>query len=301
MRLNLNKRARQILKWLGISLGILLVLYTGLSIYGAKEVMEIPRLPLEYTGADLGVPYEDVSFHSRGDNLLLKGWFVPGDNGRVIIILHGGFQTRVDDNVDTLGLVRALREKGYSVLTYDLRGRGGSEGESRVLMNIDADVGGAVDFVISRGYLLDNICILGFCSGAASACIYASQHDIGDIILDGCFIDVPTMLVRQASSVNVPAFLSTAFVPGTYLFTRWMYGYDMVNCIDVIGDIKCPIFFIHEENDEFITSEDVQKLFRASTNPANQLWEAASANHSQAFKVHPLEYIAAVDSFLSLK
>lgn len=261
--------------------------------------MEIPRLPLEYKGSDLGVPYEDVSFYSRGDAVLLKGWFVPGDNGDVIIILHGGFQTRIDDVVNTLGLVHALADKGYSVLTYDLRGRGESEGESQALSNIDADVGGAVDFIKTRGYAIDKICILGFCSGAAAACIYSSQNDIGKVILDGPFIDVPTMLIRQANSVGVPSFLAVGFIPGTYLFTRIIYGYDMVNCIDAVPNIKCPILFIHEANDEFITSEDVQKLYAASTNSANEYWEISSANHSEGFKVHPLEYIEKVDSFIS--
>jgi dienelactone hydrolase len=295
----LKKRRLKIIKWVGVGLVILIVLYLGLSVYGAREVMEIPRLPLEYTGDDLGVPYENVAFYSRGDNVLLKGWFVPGDNGDVIIILHGGFQTRIDDVVNTLGLVRALADKGYSVLTYDLRGRGESEGVGRALSNIDADVGGAVDFIKNRGYAINNICILGFCSGAAAACIYASENDIGEVILDGCFVDVPTMLIRQALSVGVPSFLSAMFIPGTYLFTQLIYGYHMVNCIDVVPDIKCPIFFIHEENDEFITSEDVQRLYQASTNPADEYWEISSTNHSEGFKIHPLEYIEKVDSFIS--
>jgi dienelactone hydrolase len=297
----LKKRNLKIIKWVGVGLGALIVIYLGMSAYGAREVMEIPRLPLDYTGEDLGVPYENVCFYSRGDYVRLKGWFVPGDNGEAIIILHGGFQTRIDDNVDTLELIRALSNKGYTVLTYDLRGRGESEGEGRALSNIDADIGGAVDYIKSRGYATENICILGFCSGAASACIYSSENDIGKVILDGCFIDVPTMLIRQANSVGVPSFLTTIFIPGTYLFTQVIYGYHMVNCIDVVPDIECPVLFIHEENDEFITSEDVQKLFQASTNPANRIWEVSSANHSQAFKVHPLEYIEEVDSFISAK
>jgi pimeloyl-ACP methyl ester carboxylesterase len=295
----LSKKKKKILKITGIVVGVLLVIYLGLSVYGAKEVMEIPRLPLIDNGEELGVPYQGVAFYSRGDHVLLKGWFVPGTNGDVIIILHGGFQNRVDDNVDTLDLVHDLELKGYNVLTYDLRGRGESEGEARALSNINEDVGGAVDYIQSRGFALENISILGFCSGAASACIYASQNDIGKVILDGCFIDVPTMLVRQASSVGVPSFLSTAFIPGTYLFTRLIYHYDMVNPVDVVPDIKCPILFIHEENDEFITLEEVQRLFEAANNPANELWEVLSANHSQSYKSHPLEFIEKVDDFLT--
>ena len=149
--------------------------------------MEIPRLPVVYSPASLGVPYEDVAFKSRGDNVTLKGWFVPGSKRDVILIVHGGFQNRIDDNVDTGGLTHALVEKGHNVLLFDLRGRGESEGRGLSLSNIGPDIGGAVDYLESRGFSTDNICILGFCSGAAATCIYASENSVGAIILDGLF------------------------------------------------------------------------------------------------------------------
>jgi len=297
----LKKTRARLLKSIGIGLGVFLVIYIGFSIYGAKESMEIPRLPLAYAGEALGVPYEDVSFYGRIDDVLLKGWFVPGQNSQVIIIIHGGFQNRIDDNVNTLGLTRDLVDKGYNILLYDLRGRGESEGKGQALSYIEEDVGGAVDYLKYRGYGTDSIYILGFCSGAYSACIYASQNDIGKVILDGCFIDVMTMVARQAQSVGIPVFLEYVFWPGGLLFTHWMYGFNVVNPIDVVFKINCPILFIHEENDEFITLDEVQRLFLASTNPANRIWEVSSANHSQGYKVHPQEYIEKVDTFLSIK
>ncbi len=295
----MSKKKKKILKITGIVIGALLVIYLGLSAFGAKEAIVIPRLPLIDVGQELGVPYQDVVFFSRGDHVLLKGWFVPGQNGDVIIILHGGFQNRVDDNVNTLDMIHDLADKGYSVLTYDLRGRGESEGEARALSNINEDVGGAVDYVQSRGYAIDDIYLLGFCSGASAACIYASQNDIGKVILDGCFIDVKTMVARQARSVGIPEFLQNIFWPGGLLFTHWFYDYHVVNPIDVVPFIKCPILFIHEENDEFITLEEVERLFQVSNNPANRIWEVASANHSQSYKSYPLEFIEKVDYFLT--
>ncbi len=295
----MSQKTKKILKITGIVVGALLVIYLGLSAFGAKEAIEIPRLPLIDVGQELGVPYQDVAFYSRGDHVLLKGWFVPGQNGEAIIILHGGFQNRVDDNVDTLDLIHDLSVKGYSVLTYDLRGRGESEGEARALSNVNEDIGGAVDFVQSRGYAISKINILGFCSGAFAACVYASQNDIGKVILDGCFIDVKTMVARQARSVGIPEFFQNIFWPGGLLFTHWMYGFNGLNPIDVVPNIKCPVFFIHEQNDEFITLEEVQRLYQSGTNPANEIWEVVSANHSQSYKSHPLEFIGKVDSFLS--
>jgi alpha/beta superfamily hydrolase len=295
----LKSKKLKIIKFTSIGVGILLVVYLGLSVYGAREGIEIPRLPLTYKPASLELPYEDASFQSRGDGVLLKGWYLPGDKNSVILIVHGGFQNRIDDNVDTLGLTRALVKTGYSVLLFDMRGRGESEGRGLALSNIEPDIGGAVDYLKSRGYRAGDICILGFCSGAASACIFASQNSLGALILDGCFIDVPTEVARQAESIGIPQFLEGLFMPGGLFFSRVLYDYKLVNPIDVVHNIACPILFIHEENDEFIRYEETLKLLRSSDSPANEVWEVSDTQHSQSFRTHPKEFIERVDEFIN--
>jgi pimeloyl-ACP methyl ester carboxylesterase len=294
----LKPKKKKLIKIISIIVGVFLVIYLGISAYGAKTAMEIPHLPLTYSPDSLGVVYEDVSFYSRGDNVLLKGWYLPGEKKDVILFVHGGFQNRIDDNVDTGGLARALVGKGHDVLLFDLRGRGESEGKGQALSNIEEDIGGAVDYLKSRGFSTASICILGFCSGAASVCIYASQNSVGMVILDGCFIDCQTMVARQAKAVGAPEFLAYFFWPGGILFTHLLYGFKVVNPIDVIHDVNCPILFIHEEYDEYTTSEETQRLFQASSNPANEVWEVGFTEHSQGFRTHPAEYVERVDRFL---
>lgn len=297
--MDLSGKKKKIIKVTAITLGVLIVLYLGLSVYGAWQGLLLPRLPLDFTGDSLGLVYEDVSFYSRGDNVLLEGWFLPGENDEVVIIVHGGFQNRIDENADTLNITQMLVNIGYNVLLFDLRGRGESEGQGKALSYIDEDIGGAVDYLCSCGYRTEDICIMGFCSGAASACVYASRNDVGALILVGCFTDVHTMVVRQGESVGVPSFLTQIFWPGCVLFARVIYGYEVVHPIDVIGDVRCKIFFIREEFDEFTTIEETYRLLEASVNPANLVWEAPSTNHSQVYLTHPLEFIQRVDDFLS--
>jgi pimeloyl-ACP methyl ester carboxylesterase len=287
-----------LIKWLAISIVIVVILYSGLSGFGAKMAMEIPRLPLISPPPPAVLKYENISFTSRDDAVTLKGWFFPGDNRAAVIIVNGGFENRVDDNSDTLGIAAALVKKGYGVLLFDLRGRGESEGKGRSLSNIDRDLGGAVDYLGGREYAPENVFILGFCSGAASACIFAAQNDIGAVILDGCFIDVPTMVTREAATYHIPSWLVRLFTPGLSFMSRLLYSYREVDPIDVVGNIKCPVFFIHEEYDDFITWDETQQLYRASHNPANRIWQVAGALHSQSFRTSPEEYIAKVDDFL---
>ncbi|MFC1950191.1 alpha/beta hydrolase [Chloroflexota bacterium] len=298
--MNIMRKAR-LIKVTAIGIAIILVLYIGLSIYGATEAMEIPRLPLNNSPASVGLDYEDVSFTSRDDGVVLRGWYIPSKRNSVIIIVHGGFQNRLDDNVDTLGLAHDLVEKGYNLLLFDLRGRGESEGKGLALSNIERDIGGAVDYLEGEGYPLKRIYIIGFCSGAVSACIFTSQNSIGALILDGCPATIHNMVTRQAVLGGIPKFLSNFFVPGVLFATNIIYDYELVNPIDIIADVTCPIFFIHEEHDELISWEEMHQLFITSSNPANEFWEVNNAEHSQSYKTHPAEYIEKVDNFISTK
>ena len=292
-------RKLRIIKVTAFGIAIILVLYIGLSVYGATAAMEIPHLPLNNSPASVGLAYEDVSFTSRDDGVVLRGWYLPSKRNSVIIIVHGGSQNRLDENVDTLGLAHDLVKKGYDLLLFDLRGRGESEGEGLALSNIERDIGGAVDYLEGEGYPSKRIYIIGFCSGAASACIFASQNSIGALVLDGCFATVHNMVTRQAELMGIPKFLVDFFAPGVLLMTNIIYGYDLVNPVDVVADVTCPILFIHEEHDELISWEEMHRLFRVSGNPANELWEVSDAEHSQSYKTHPAAYIEKVDNFLS--
>jgi alpha/beta superfamily hydrolase len=280
-----------------IVIAVILVVYIGLSMYGAKRSMEIPRELLEVTADSTGLEYENVSFTSRRDDVLLKGWYFPGGE-TAIIIVNGGFNPRVDDNSDTLGLTTELVKKGYSILLFDFRGRGESEGEGRSLSNIDEDIGGVYDYLLGRGHTLNDTCLMGFCSGAVQACIYASRNEMGLLILDGCFISVPTMVVREAATTIAPEFLARIFIPGLFLMTKMIYGYELVNPIDVVGAIKCPTLFIHEEYDEFTTLEETKSLYSASSNPANEIWEVSESDHSHAFRNYPEEYVGKIHGFI---
>jgi uncharacterized protein len=294
---DLKPKKNKLFKIISITAAALAVVYIGLSVFGAREAMVIPRLPLVYNGNALGVPYESVSFKDRPGDLTLKGWFLPGANGRVIAIVHGGFQNRIDENVDTADLARALVGKGYSILLFDLRGRGESEGRGISLSYIDEDLGGAVDYLKSRGFAAKDISLMGFCSGAAMACVYGGHNDVGSLILDGCFINDGTMVVRQAQYIHLPGWLASFFTPGGAFFSRVIYGYQRIDPEVIIPNVKCPILFIHEEHDAFTTTDETGRLFNNAANPYNRIWEAGGSIHSQGFKDHPQEYVEVVDSF----
>jgi len=289
------------IKVTAVAVGIIAVIYTAVSAYAAAYIMPIPRLPLGETPASVGLDYEDVSFPSRVDSITLKGWFIPGEKMFSVIVVNGGWRNRVDLNVGTLEMSRDLVEEGFSLLLFDLRGRGESEGEGLILIHVERDIGGAVDYIKSRGYPAENIGIISFSSGAASSLIFASQESIAAIVSNGSFANVYEMSVGGAKQKGLPGPFVTCFFPGVLLMTRVMYGYQAVNPVDVVADVACPILFIHEEQDSGISVEAVYELFEASGNPSDELWVTPNVEHSQAYKTFPLWYIEMVANFFDTK
>ena len=278
---------------------VIVVLYAGLSVAGAILVMRIPRLPVEGSPSDVGLAYTNVSFPARNDsNILLKGWYFQGQGDKTILIVHGGFQTRVDNVVDTLDLTKSLVADGYNVLLFDLRGRGESQGKGLNMLTNENDIGGAVDFLKTRGETA-HLGIIGFCSGAATTAIFASGENIGAVVLDGCFATVDSMVTRQATTRSIPAFLVDSFIPGLRLTVRLFYGAVPENPINVVPKITCPVFFIHEQNDNLTTTQETDRLFAAAKNPADELWEIPGALHSEGYKADPVDYVNKVNAFFA--
>jgi dienelactone hydrolase len=274
------------------------VAYTIAAGFGARSAMTIPRVELQDSPESFGLAYEDVSFPSRSDEVLLKGWLMLSNREQVILVVNGGYQNRIDDTGATLSMTSALVANGYNVLLFDLRGRGISGGTGHSLANAGEDIGGAVDYLVSRGFDTGDICIMGFCSGAALSTYYVSSNEVGALILDGCFIRISTMVIREAQGVGVHPFFTTMFLPGLHAMAGLIYGYEEVNPVDVVDDIKCPILFIHEEEDAFVTTEETRELYRASDNPRDEIWEILNAEHSEGFLIDPEEYIGKVIGFL---
>jgi len=294
---HLSQKLHRPIKIIAMVLALILTIYTGFSVLGAAASMQIPRLLVEGSPALAGLNYQDASFVSRIDRVNLKGWFIPSNGDSALIIVHGGFQPRVDPTIDTLRLTHDLVAKGYNILLFDLRGRGESAGKGLSLSNMDKDIGGAVDFLTDMGYPAHNIGIVGYCSGAAGVCMFASQEIVGAIVLDGCFTSVWDMVSNQASTRSIPHLAVDTFLPSVQLAAIVFYGYQPVNPIDVIDQVRCPILFIHEEDDDLVSTLDNLELENKSDHATSTTWQVEHTAHSQAYQTHPVEYITRLDSF----
>src|SRR5260370_31904324 len=122
---------RRVLLGAILALEVVMLGYAGASVMAAMALMAPSPSPhpMTQTPAAWGLLYQTVSFPSRSDHLLLRGWLLPGllPDGtqtvqRTIIVVHGIPGNRSHPLV--LRVSAALVQHGFAVLALDLRGHG---------------------------------------------------------------------------------------------------------------------------------------------------------------------------------
>ncbi len=277
-----------------------LVFYFGVSFGIAYGIAASSRKTIERTPASLGLAYQDVSFGSRRDNVMLKGWYLPAGGKGTIIVMHGGKQNRADATMKLLELCGDLARQGFNILTFDRRGCGASEvSRYKGRGYLERDFGGAVDYIRRQNGSQEKIFLLGSSVGAVAAFIFAYQEEgISGIIADSCFANTSeTVRGILAKKGKIPM----VFTPGAMWLGKVIYGLERGSAIDRVGAVTCPILFIHGAEDDGIPIEDAHQLFQASNNPLDELWIAPDAGHSQAYRSNASEYIRRVTVFLTSK
>jgi len=292
---------------LGYKLGFALALavptaIAGISSYIAYSMTRVERIPVNDNPARLDLNYEDISFPAAVDGLMLKGWYIRADNSnRCIIMVHGKEQHRADPNIGTLEIAKGLIECGYNVLMFDLRGHGQSE-DSRMSGGYfeRRDVRGAINFVRGLGIDPERIGIIGFSMGAvASLLAAADDKTLPAIIVDSCYAEMKDLIDRLIAKHR---YLPEYLVPIVMSITKKVYGIDFLAVQPLMAMRNIyprPVYFIHGEFDNSVPVEHALRLYHSSGNPRSSLWIVPEAEHVQAYKTRPDEYINRVVTFFN--
>jgi pimeloyl-ACP methyl ester carboxylesterase len=252
------------------------------------------RQPIAITPEKYGLAYEDVAFKST-DGLTIKGWFIPAEptDGRdkVIILTHPfpfnrhGFLVKnqgplplFKTDVDLLQIAPVLHEAGYSVLMFDFRNHGESEGGiTGVGLNEYQDVLGAIEYVKSRPSLREpQIGFASFCMGADATIIALSKG--GELVTDIEFliavqpISVGVFYRRYMSNVYTP--LSLYLIPLVDRFVQWRGGYAFkeMSPLAYAEDVEVPTFVIQAREDPWFEVSDVEGVYNAIAGPKELWW-----------------------------
>ncbi|MDP4126417.1 MAG: alpha/beta fold hydrolase [Bacillota bacterium] len=295
-----RSRGRRIIFVLIVVLSLLILVLGGISTYVGWGLTHPQRKLVKGDPGQLGLSYQTINFPSRFDKLKLSGWYLPAPQAKAIIIeAHGYNGNRCNDKPE-LPVAKALVEKGFSVLMFDFRDSGSSEGSLVSVGDFEQrDLLGAVDYAKELGY--QKIGVIGYSMGAATSAIVAAQeNDIQAIILDSPFADLKKYL-----EVNMPHWTGLPNFPFTPIIIEEIPLLTGINP-ERVSPIKAmesltqkPILFIAGDADTTIPLENSKQLLEAVNNPKDELWIVHGAVHVGAYPVQPEQYLQKVTRFFN--
>lgn len=270
----------------------------GISGYVGWNLTHPIRKPVVSNPSEFGLTYQDVNFSSREDNVKLSGWYIPAEKSKAIVIQAHGYGGSRTKEKPSLPLTQALARQGISVLMFDFRASGESEGALVSVGDFEQrDLQGAFDYVKNLGY--QNIGIIGYSMGASTAAVVAANEtEIKSVVLDSPFADLKDYL-----QVNMPIWTKLPNLPFTPLILREipvMTGIKPEN-VSPLHEMKKfekrPILFIAGDADDTIPMENSKKLWENVNNSEDQLWVVPGAKHVGAYSVVPDQYLDKVTKF----
>lgn len=161
-----------------------------------KDIPDILN-PGAYNPGDLSIPYQSFSVTSD-DGVRLDAWDIPSNdssNDRTIVLLHDLNQGRLS----LLESIKQFHDRGFSVLSYDMRAHGTSGGD-----RFSAGLPSMNDLIaVVRAYRERHAeqRIILFGSGVSCAVVYLYAAYLGDqeaLVLESPFDAFDTYLRRQA-------------------------------------------------------------------------------------------------------
>jgi alpha-beta hydrolase superfamily lysophospholipase len=209
---------------------------------------------------------ERVEFRSGGQRVV--GVLHPGRelkhrSHRIVITCHGILSSK--DSQKYVQIAEDFTSHGISVLRFDFRGSGESEGEGNLLSNRVNDLESAITFVTSRGF--DSFGLLGSSYGGTTAILVAKRNSrIGAIVT----WSTPCELTRLFGSIGNESQESRAVKAGetegrviSSGFMQDLSRHDVVAATREIGNI----LVIHCKGDEIVPWLEAKTIYNNARQP----------------------------------
>lgn len=253
--------------------------FDGKFYYPDRQVYDAPD--------DFGLKFEDVYFLTR-DGLTLHGWFLPAVGTPRATVLH--FHGNAANVSAHVSLVAWLPARGFSVLMFDYRGYGRSEGRvTRAGTVIDGQA--ALDYLLTRPDV-GRLSIVAYgqsLGGAVATVVAAEREEIRGAVLEATFSSYRR--IAEAHLSRMPGIgLFSAVVAAATISSGW----DPIDCIARIA--PRPVLVIAGGSDSICFPELGRELFDAARAP-KQFWLAEDAEHLAILLNHGAELQRRVSEF----
>lgn len=251
-------------------LGLLLLVFLF-----QDRLVYFPTRALEATPAAVGLEYEDISV-TTDDGIAVHAWYIPRDSARGTLLFCHGNGGNISHRLTS---IRQFHDLGLSVLIFDYRGYGQSDG-SPSEEGTYRDAGAVLNYLLEVKQVDPNKLIyFGRSLGGAVAAWLATRHPPKALILESCF----------SSIVDVGA-QAYWFLP-VRLISRYRYP-----AAEYVRQIHVPLMVIHSPDDEIVPYKFGKRLFDSANEPKEFL--KISGSHNDGYINSAQAYLAGMERFL---
>lgn len=281
-----------------IFLTVVILPCLSVSAYVGWNLTHPHRKPVQGNPADYSLNFQDITFPSRTDQIQCSGWYIPAPNAKSIVIEAHGYGGNRSYEKPALPLAASLVKQGISVLLFDFRDSGASQGDMVSVGDFEQrDLQGAIDYAQKSGY--ENIGIIGYSMGAATTAVVAAETPgIKGIVLDSPFADLQAYLeTNMAVWTHLPNFPFTPLILWEIPLIAGINPAHVSPVHSIITLKQEPILFIAGDADRTIPMTNAQELWHQVQNSNDELWIVHGAKHVGAYTVEPEKYLNKVTAF----
>jgi len=241
-----------------------------------KQLIYHPSRGHDVSARELGLAHETVVLTTE-DGVKLDALFLPAKDARVTILLAHGNAGNLSHRLDRTIFLQS--ELGASVLLFDYRGYGRSEGAPDEEGTYRDGRAAYRWLVQERGVSPGRLVLFGESLGSAIALDLAVTHPCRALVLESPFTSVPDM-----AQVVLP------FLPRVFVRTQY-------DNLGKIARLRVPLLVLHGERDEIVPFAQGRRLFEAAPEP-KRFYAIPGASHNDTYVVGGAAYWRAVSEFL---
>ncbi len=237
-------------------------------------------------------PFETVFLTAGGYRI--EGWWVPRSPSRGTVVIFHGY----------LGAKSGMRNKarifnaaGYSTLSVDFRGSGGSEGNSTTLgFRETEEVMAAYNWARKKQW--GPVYLYGTSMGAVAILKALSEKSIqpAGIVLECPFGSLYKTVAARFRNMGIPAFPMAGLLVfwGGVEGGFWAPGH---NPVRYAGSVTCPALLMWGREDANVSAGETRAIYNALCGPKIlKVWEGMG--HQDYLKKEPKQWPAVVLGFL---
>lgn len=239
---------------------LLALLYLGVCLLAwlfQSRLIYFPGPPPARTPDDYGLAYDEVALTTE-DGLRLQAWYLPVESAPGCVLVCHGNAGNIEHR---LMLARAFQAMGLSVLLFDYRGYGNSQGHP-------SEEGTALDAQAALEWLTDSqqleggqIVVYGESLGGGVALRLARGRSLGAVIVESTFTSLPELGARLYPLLPVR-----------------LIAHIRYDNLESLRTLRAPLLVMHSPQDDIVPFEFGRELFEAA--PAPKEFLATSGGHN---------------------